>query len=343
MEERVHDDRDEERPLDAPPAERGGREEALEGSIERLGRVVDELEEARAGVRREEDERESDQEERVEQPEREIEQAREQHDQTPMRRLFDDVLFADDFGGHARGHARHMPRGVRLARTAHSAGMDSNLKYDRDKLVDLLAERATFEEDAVELYDSLLESLDGLAEPALLEAREDLERHRAEEQEHAAWLEGLIHQLGGRPQKALPNAVHRESRALEQVIRTKPNGGGALPMFHAMLAAELMDTEGWKLLLEVAESVGDDDAVRELRTRVEREAEHLELVRRLMLTLAKESVEPRSASARTQPRTRVRRFNKLIARETARRRQSGERGASVHEGGGRRRRPRAFG
>lgn len=163
-------------------------------------------------------------------------------------------------------------------------------KYDRDKLVDLLAERATFERSAVDLYDALLEALSDVEDETIASAIEELRRHRDEEQDHAEWLEGLLGELGGKPARGLPDAVHREAGALEGVIRRKRDGAGLLPMLHAMLSAELMDYEAWKMLLEIAQAQGDRAAVRELRTRVDHEEEHLALVRRLMLTLSKQSV-----------------------------------------------------
>lgn len=170
--------------------------------------------------------------------------------------------------------------------------MDARPRYDRDKLVDLLAERATFEKTAVRLYDALLAALVDVDDDNVAASIGDLRRHREEERQHAEWLDGVLHDLGGRPTPGLPAAVSREARALEEVIRGKRNGAGLQPAFHAMLAAELMDAEGWKLLLEIAESVGDTAAARELRTRVAHEDEHLALIRGLVLTLATESVQP---------------------------------------------------
>ena len=178
--------------------------------------------------------------------------------------------------------------------------MNNDPKYDRDKLVELLSERATFEKSAVGLYDALLDSLEQIDDDELVAAREKLEQCRDEEQEHADWLDDLLERLGGHPAHAMSEAVVRESRAIEQVIRTKPDGAGPLPMVYAMLSAELMDAEGWNLLLELADALDDAPAVRELRKRAEHESEHLELIRHLALTLAKRAVEFHETDAETQ-------------------------------------------
>jgi rubrerythrin len=166
----------------------------------------------------------------------------------------------------------------------------TTLKYNRDNLVSLLAERATFERAAVALYDAVLEAAVDLDQPVVVSSIDTLRQHRDEEEEHAEWVEGLLEKLGGVPQHELANVADREAQILVDVVREAHASGSVLPIFYAMLSSELMDGEGWKLLLEVADEVDDPDAVLELKKRVAREDRHLELVREIILALAKESV-----------------------------------------------------
>ena len=166
----------------------------------------------------------------------------------------------------------------------------TTLKYNRDNLVSLLAERATFERAAVALYDAVLDAAEDLDQPVVVASIDTLRLHRDEEEEHAEWVEGLIDKLGGSPQPELANVAHREAYFLVDVVRDAHAARSALPIFYALLSSELMDVEGWKLLLEVADEVDDPDAVIELKMRVAREDRHLELVREVILALAKESV-----------------------------------------------------
>ncbi len=166
----------------------------------------------------------------------------------------------------------------------------TTLKYNRDNLVSLLAERATFERAAVALYDAVLEAAVDLDQPVVVSSIDTLRQHRDEEEEHAEWVEGLLEKLGGVPQHELANVADREAQILVDVVREAHASGSVLPIFYAMLSSELMDVEGWKLLLEVADEVDDPDAVVELKMRVAREDRHLELVREIILALAKESV-----------------------------------------------------
>jgi hypothetical protein len=161
--------------------------------------------------------------------------------------------------------------------------------YDRANLIELLTERMEFERAAVGLYDTLLGKLRQGANPTLAGLVPQLRRHRDEEVEHADWLEGLVSKLGGAARRSgLSQAVARESRALEQVVQHAD--GAILPAFHAMLASELMDFEGWALLLKIARDIGDRDAVPELERRVERERMHLDLIRQAMQALMADSV-----------------------------------------------------
>src|SRR6478609_1064796 len=98
------------------------------------------------------------------------------------------------------------------------AGMQ-NPKYDRDNLVNLLAERATFERSAVTLYDALLSAIEDVEHPLLVSSMDDVRRHRDEEEQHAIWTEELLAKLGGRPQRELSDAVNREARALGDIIQ----------------------------------------------------------------------------------------------------------------------------
>ena len=182
----------------------------------------------------------------------------------------------------AAGSARGMLRAPRASMTT--------LKYNRDNLVSLLAERATFERAAVALYDAMLDAASDLDHPVVVSSIDTLRQHRDEEEEHAEWVEGLLAKLGGVPQHELATVADREAQILLDVVHNAHASGSVLPIFYAMLSSELMDGEGWKLLLEVADEVDDPDAVVELKMRVAREDRHLELIREIILTLAKESV-----------------------------------------------------
>jgi ferritin-like metal-binding protein YciE len=73
--------------------------------------------------------------------------------------------------------------------------------------------------------------------------------------------------------------VERESQGIEKVVQEDSE----LPhLFHALLAAELVDNAGWDLLVQLADEAGDRQAKKEFRKRLNEEAEHLVVVRRAL-------------------------------------------------------------
>ena len=80
----------------------------------------------------------------------------------------------------------------------------------------------------------------------------------------------------GKTEKAL--LVERESKGIEEVIL---GDDATLPqMFHALMAAELVDNAGWDLLVELADEADDRPAKKAFKKRLHEEEEHLVFVRR---------------------------------------------------------------
>jgi hypothetical protein len=51
-------------------------------------------------------------------------------------------------------------------------------------------------------------------------------------------------------------------------------------LFHALLAAELVDNAGWDLLVQLADEAGDHEAKRQFKKRLHEEEDHLIFVRK---------------------------------------------------------------
>ncbi|MDB4935515.1 MAG: hypothetical protein JWP87_2487 [Labilithrix sp.] len=210
-------------------------------------------------------------------------------------------------------------------------------KYVRDNLVSILAERATFERSAVMLYDALLGVVEDVEHPLLVSSMGDMRRHRDEEEQHAIWTEGLLEKLGGRPDRGLSDAATREARAELQIIERASRSGALMPTFHAMLASELMDVDGWVLLLRIANEVDDRPAIKELEEVIARENEHLALVRELIFVLSRESVsfEAATGNGARRGRTEQRRREIVAAARAARAQRGRGRGGYGSEARGR--------
>src|SRR3954470_3882716 len=104
--------------------------------------------------------------------------------------------------------------------------MEELASENKEKLIDLLKERHTFECTGIKLYDRIIERLISVPELEAFRAREyeelaaRLRPIRDAESEHAEWLANQIEILGGNPRKksAQAHLVERESVGLEDVI-----------------------------------------------------------------------------------------------------------------------------
>ena len=164
------------------------------------------------------------------------------------------------------------------------------------KVIDLLAERLTFERAGVKLYDAMIERMRQTPDPMLKALLPQMQEHRDEEKEHEEWLEAQIRELGGDVHAPTEKSilVQNESSGIERVVKRDPS----LPHdFHALLAAELADNAGWDLLVALADELGDRSAKKEFKKRLHEEEEHLLLVRETLVQLAQKEVsEPAPAA-----------------------------------------------
>jgi rubrerythrin len=145
--------------------------------------------------------------------------------------------------------------------------------------LDKLGERLAFERTGVRLYDALLAKVPAAktGEGSLTE--EELRRFRDEELAHMHLVKDAIERVGGDPTALTPCADLKgvESMGLVQVLtdpRTTLTQG-----LEAILTAELADNEGWKVLIAMAEAMGQDDVARRFTTALAEEDEHLRSIR----------------------------------------------------------------
>lgn len=158
-----------------------------------------------------------------------------------------------------------------------------------EKLLDLLTERLTFERASVKLYDRVLAKMKGVSDPIISGMVEQVTKQRNEEKDHEEWLEEQVRTLGSdaHTETERSELIERESKGIVDVIMQDD----ALPhLFHALLTAELVDDNGWKLLLQLADEAEDDVARTELRRRAEEEERHLVYVREVVAAFTRQEV-----------------------------------------------------
>ena len=179
--------------------------------------------------------------------------------------------------------------------------MQDLAQHNRQKVIDLLTERLTFERSGVKLYDSIIAKVEASVDEEARRLLDQLREHRDEEKEHEEWLEEQIRALGGdaHGQTEMSELVKRESRGIEDVILDGDNDLSHL--VHALLVAELADHAGWDLLVELAEEARDRDAKKAFKKRLHEEEEHLLFARRTLERLARRQVLGQDVALPTSP------------------------------------------
>jgi hypothetical protein len=158
-------------------------------------------------------------------------------------------------------------------------------------LVDKIGERLAFERTGVRFYDTVLDKLD--ASPGFKggPSRQELEHIRGEELEHACMLQETLEALGADPTAVTPSAdlAAIEGSGLGTVLGDPRTTVGQC--LHALLVAELADKDGWTLLCDLSEALGQSELTKRFRAAEEEEGEHLTMVRSWVAAHAKAEAE----------------------------------------------------
>jgi hypothetical protein len=145
--------------------------------------------------------------------------------------------------------------------------------------MDKLGARLGFERTGARLYEALLPRLEAGPNWEGGPTLEEVHRIRAEELEHFHLLRRCIEELGGDPTVQTPCAdvSATASLGIVQVL-----GDPRISLRHALdgiLVAELVDTEGWSALVELATSLGHEEHARLFQAAHLAEEQHLLRVR----------------------------------------------------------------
>lgn len=145
--------------------------------------------------------------------------------------------------------------------------------------LDKLSERLAFERTGTRLYEALYNKCEALGEMTPGPTLEQIEHIGREELEHFLMLNETISELGGDPtvQSPCADVAGVASIGLMQVL-TDPRTSMA-QCLQAMLTAELVDNDSWRLLIQLADNLGYDELKTEFETALTNEEEHLLNVR----------------------------------------------------------------
>jgi hypothetical protein len=159
---------------------------------------------------------------------------------------------------------------------AAKTGMQKLMGRHAEVLIDNLGGRLAFERTGTRLYDTLIGKFTARKDEASMVSMEQLMQFRAEEAAHIGICWDALRQLGADPTCVTPmadvNAV--ASNGLYQLITDPRTTTGQ--SLHAIHIAELADNDGWALLINLAQQMGQDDMVQNFRRALEEEDRHLD-------------------------------------------------------------------
>jgi len=145
--------------------------------------------------------------------------------------------------------------------------------------LDKLSERLAFERTGVRLYEAFYNKVETLGETVPGPTLEQIEQIGREELEHFLMVNRTITELAGDSTVESPSADVGgvASLGIMQVL-TDPRTSVA-QCLQALLTAELTDNDGWRLLIQLADNFGFDEAKVEFETALANEVVHLQNVR----------------------------------------------------------------
>lgn len=145
--------------------------------------------------------------------------------------------------------------------------------------LDKLGERLAFERTGVRLYDALLAKLPAARTGEGTLTVEALREFRDEELAHMHLVKESLESVGGDPTAETPSADLKgvESMGIMKIL-TDPRTT-LTQCLDAMLTAELADNDGWKILIAMAEAMGQDELAGRFAEALASEDHHLASLR----------------------------------------------------------------
>ncbi len=171
-------------------------------------------------------------------------------------------------------------------------------------LLNLLGERLGFERSGVRIYEAVIDKLPafggdgGAAGPSVAELRAIQE----DELRHVDVCRRAIEKLGGDPTAMTP-AADIGAVAMMGVMQVVCDPRAQLAdSLHALLTAELVDNDGWELLVQLARGLGQNELAASFLHAADEERQHLVRVRAwLMAMVMREAGVERGAALPASP------------------------------------------
>lgn len=171
---------------------------------------------------------------------------------------------------------------------AAKSAIEMGLGRDPNGFLDKLGERMAFERTGTRLYDALIakhaagDSSVGSADAMTLRSFRDQERR------HFDLLWDSLVNLGADPTCETPAADLAGVKAKGLIAAVSDPRSTFCQALDAILVAELADNEGWRMLIDLADGMGQHGMVERFQAAMAEEDIHLETIRRWMTELVRE-------------------------------------------------------
>jgi len=145
--------------------------------------------------------------------------------------------------------------------------------------IDKLGERLQFERTGTRLYDALLAKFEAATVHEGGPTRAELERIREDGRRHFILVRDALLQIGADPTAVTPCADVTAVAGLGWVQAMTDPRTTLTQCLDVILMAEVVDGDGWALLIRLAESLGFDDMAEQFRAALSEEELHIAMVR----------------------------------------------------------------
>lgn len=162
-------------------------------------------------------------------------------------------------------------------------GMEALKGHDPTVFLDKLGERLAFERTGTRLYEAMLVKYDSEGSWPGGPTGDELRDFHNEERAHFLMLRDAIESLGGDPSTVTPSA-DISGVASEGVMKVVTDPRSSLSeSLEALLIAELVDHDGWEMLIHLADGMGQKDLASKFRSALAEEDTHLKKVREWLM------------------------------------------------------------
>lgn len=155
-------------------------------------------------------------------------------------------------------------------------------QVNKDALVDKLCERLAVETGGVDIYQAAIAKID---DPTVA-AR--LKHFMQEEAEHRDLLDAYLTRLGVDDSDRQTPSARLAKHEGEAYLKLVGEAETPAQILNIMLTIELMDENGWEMIINLGRDLGDDELVRTLNAALQEEKEHLRGVRGMLAQMNRE-------------------------------------------------------